>query len=380
MTEPPDPPPDFDPDFDEAAYLKLYPDIAAAVSSGKRRSGLEHYLRYGRAEGRHFVGRRGHWTEVRFGASAGLEGVPAMAPRHAIETVLLAESGRLFITGWFDDSRTRLAALRVEGRGWVVRLQSEALSRTSRADVEASLGRTERGALGFFVLLNAGSPLAISADCRCVLEWESAQPAAKTIPIRVVAAAELREIVLGYVTAAASGGSQVPAMLALDAMAGDQIVSLNRAITERITAAPFVERFGPTTRDCKGSIIICLYGRPEYLAIQNALFTRKPGIEDYEFIYICNSPELLERLLKEARASALIYGLGQTVVGLPANAGFAAANNAAARLARGRRILFVNPDVFPKDPPGPRAIPTSSRPEARAAGCLARRCSTTTAR
>ncbi|MGA9867545.1 MAG: hypothetical protein WBQ75_14040 [Acetobacteraceae bacterium] len=350
MTEPADLPPDFDPDFDEAAYLKLYPDIAAAVSSGKRRSGLEHYLRYGRAEGRHFVGRRDGWTEVRLGASAGLEGGPAAAPRHAIETVLLSESGRLFITGWFDDSRTRLAALRVEGRGWVVRLQSEALSRTSRADVEASLGRTERGALGFFALLNAGSPLAVSADCRCVLEWESAQPAAKTAPIRVVTWAELREIVLGYVTAAASGGSQVPAMLALDAMAGEQIVSLNRAITEQITAAPFVERFGSPTRNCKGSIIICLYGRPEYLAIQNALFTRKPGIEDYEFIYICNSPELLERLLKEARASALIYGLGQTVVGLPANAGFAAANNAAARLARGRRILCVNPDVFPKDP------------------------------
>lgn len=351
MTTDPPRPPDLPPtDFDEAAYLELYPDIAAAVSSGKRESGLEHYLRYGRAEGRHFVGRRDRWTEVRLGPTAGLSAEPAPAPKHAIELVLLAEGGRLFITGWFDDSMTRLAALRIEGRGWTLRVQAEALSRVERGDVQAALGRTGPGSLGFFALLSAGSALAASAECRCVLEWETGQPAARTTPIRATTARELLDIVLGYVTGAASGGSQVPAMLALDAMAGDEIVALNRAVTREITAAPFVERFGPPVPDCKGSIIVCLYGKPEYMAIQNALFSRKPGIEDYEFIYVCNSPELLERLLKEARASALVYGLGQTVVGLPANAGFAAANNVAAGLARSGRILCVNPDVFPKDP------------------------------
>jgi GT2 family glycosyltransferase len=35
---------------------------------------------------------------------------------------------------------------------------------------------------------------------------------------------------------------------------------------------------------------------------------------------------------------------------LPGNAGFGAANNAAAKVARSDRIMMVNPDVFPRDP------------------------------
>src|SRR5260221_11338198 len=37
------------------------------------------------------------------------------------------------------------------------------------------------------------------------------------------------------------------------------------------------------------------------------------------------------------------------MVGLPGNAGFGAANNAAARYANSNRLLIVNPDVLPVD-------------------------------
>lgn len=40
------------PDFDEAAYLRLYPDVAKAVREGSLSSGYDHYVRYGRVEGR----------------------------------------------------------------------------------------------------------------------------------------------------------------------------------------------------------------------------------------------------------------------------------------------------------------------------------------
>jgi hypothetical protein len=43
------PPP---PDFNEAAYLAENADVAAAVKDGKLSSGFEHYMRWGRAEGR----------------------------------------------------------------------------------------------------------------------------------------------------------------------------------------------------------------------------------------------------------------------------------------------------------------------------------------
>ena len=44
-----------------------------------------------------------------------------------------------------------------------------------------------------------------------------------------------------------------------------------------------------------------------------------------------------------------IYGIGITLVILSGNAGFGGANNAAAGHARSDRLLFVNPDVFPRD-------------------------------
>jgi GT2 family glycosyltransferase len=74
-----------------------------------------------------------------------------------------------------------------------------------------------------------------------------------------------------------------------------------------------------------------------------------PGIDDYEFIYVSNSPELSETLLREAQSASLVYGLMNSVMILPGNAGFGGANNAAARIARSDRLLIVNPDVFPRD-------------------------------
>jgi hypothetical protein len=40
------------PDFDDAFYLRQNPDVAAAVAEGKLSSGYDHYIRYGRREGR----------------------------------------------------------------------------------------------------------------------------------------------------------------------------------------------------------------------------------------------------------------------------------------------------------------------------------------
>jgi len=45
------------PDFDEPAYLRQNPDVAARVQEGALASGYEHYVRYGRAEGRFRPGK-----------------------------------------------------------------------------------------------------------------------------------------------------------------------------------------------------------------------------------------------------------------------------------------------------------------------------------
>ena len=97
------------------------------------------------------------------------------------------------------------------------------------------------------------------------------------------------------------------------------------------------------------TFIVCLFGKVEFFFVQQALFATGAGAADVEFIYVLNSPELAEALQKEARIAARIYGLSVTLVTLPGNAGFSAANNAATRYARSDRLVFMNPDVFPRD-------------------------------
>jgi GT2 family glycosyltransferase len=87
----------------------------------------------------------------------------------------------------------------------------------------------------------------------------------------------------------------------------------------------------------------------DFFFLQSCLFAQGQGIAGYEFIYVVNSPELIEPLQRQARISQLAYGLSQTLVMLPGNAGFGAANNIAAQHASSDRLLCLNPDVFPRD-------------------------------
>ena len=79
------------------------------------------------------------------------------------------------------------------------------------------------------------------------------------------------------------------------------------------------------------------------------MFSRLPGLRDYEFIYVCNSTHISEQLLKEAKRCSQIYGLDMTLVILGGYGGFGAANNVAAEYANSDRVIIMNPDVFPYD-------------------------------
>src|ERR1017187_8422546 len=72
-----------DPDFDEAAYLRTYPDVADTVQRGALKSGLAHYVLFGKAERRLELPqyRQNVSAQLRalaeFGASSGTAQAPA---------------------------------------------------------------------------------------------------------------------------------------------------------------------------------------------------------------------------------------------------------------------------------------------------------------
>jgi len=343
--------------FDERTYIRAFPDVAGAVDRGELASGLEHYLLAGRAERRlqtpDYIRQM---ARDRRAATAG-NSVAAgpQAPATTIEALAVSESGAVFLVGWTDDRHNQLVAVSAgpvqsPARDWTQ------FCRLRRPDVEAVVQAASPYQHGFWVF---GGPedRRYRRGSDIGEEWQiefrfanGTMTSVRRTPV-VQSDAELRDSVMAYFARSEYYGNRwVEAFANLDRGAGDALISFNRGIINGITAAAAVEHHGPQRKRCKGSIIVPLFGIPDYLFLQACAYALGPGIEDYEFIYVVNSPELIERLQREARIAAMAYGLSHTLVLLPGNAGFGAANNLAARFAHSGRLLCVNPDVFPQQP------------------------------
>jgi GT2 family glycosyltransferase len=276
--------------------------------------------------------------------------VRSIFPRHNFESIIIADDGGVFIAGWIDDTVEELDQIRVKGDGWRIEFMGDALGRTCRDDVQSSLGISRRHRFGYWGFASTKGLKGGSGRCTVDVCMKNGAGQRLEVTARLLDEIELRNLVLLYFGSCKfMGNPQLDALACVAKSIGTNIVDLNLRITSGIVSQPYVERFGSRHGIRKGSITVCLYGKPEYLFLQNALFARRPGIEDYEFVYISNSPELAERLLREARISSLTYGLDLTLILLPGNAGFGAANNTAVKFAGTGRVLMVNPDVFPFD-------------------------------
>jgi GT2 family glycosyltransferase len=367
------------PDFDEANYLRAYPDVAAAIQRGELASGLEHYLLAGKAE------RRLELPQYRLVAApqpAGPASKSAADPRGGtarargpgagVDTMMVSESGAVFISGWTDDRQNPMVAMNLR-IGRTARHSWTSFPRMRRRDVEESLRFAGSYQHGFWVFAGSDDrpgPRPSPREAGCVLELcysDGAAAELNRVPVTVTDT-ELRDIVMRYFAACEYlGNPAVEACISLDGGAGDAFIAFNRSISRGFASQALVEQFGPTQRKPKVSVIVPLYGIGDYLFLQSSLYApqmdsngnnnggnkgrdQAHDIAAYEFIYVVNSPELIDRLHRELRIAQMIYGLTQTLVTLPGNAGFGVANNIAARLARSDRLLFLNPDVFPCDP------------------------------
>ena len=264
-----------------------------------------------------------------------------------VEAAIASATGVIYIVGWTDDRETELLSVSaVQGsQGWNTR----ALARWQRADVDHVLQSSTGHSHGFWLVHKLGK---FNPQEALLLRARFADGRFTQIEIqpRIVSEPELREIVLGHFsTLQYAGNRDIEAVHQLSRGAGEELVALNRSISRSITTAAHAEYYGPQRKRFRASFIICLFGKVEYFFLQNALFVSGVGAEDVEFIYVSNSPELTDPLQKEARIAEKIYGLSLILVTLPGNAGFSAANNAAARFARSDRLVIINPDVFPQD-------------------------------
>ena len=353
-----------DPDFDEAAYLRSFPDVAAAVQRGMLASGLSHYMFLGKAERRlelpqyrQSIGARSALvTEVAPVTSEIVVAVKsANGPSVSVDALLISASGAVFLVGWTDDCHNPLVAITLRS-GQDARPSWTRFPRVRRRDVEASLNFSGSYQHGFWAFAGADDtsgprPTLRGAESALELCYANGAIVELSRVPDVVSDTEMRDTVMRhFATCEYWGNRSIEAFTGLDEGVGDAFIEFNRSISRGFGSQPLVERFGQTQRRPKASIIVPIYGIADYLFLQSCAYAQGRNIADYEFIYVVNSPELIEQLCREARIAQMVYGLAQTLVALPGNAGFGGANNIAAQFARSDRLLCLNPDVFPRDP------------------------------
>lgn len=349
-------PPVFPPSwFDEEAYLLTHEDVAAGVACGAIHSGYEHYVTQGWLENRSVVFSRQapHDQLYRWGVvekDQPLQGAQGAKFRCNIELAVASEGGGLFVSGWIDDLESPLDTIRIVNSNWMFIFSVSDLVRVRRADVEKELGASHQHSYGFFGFCNTGDPLVVeSVGCSFNIQRQDGSAEQTNVNIGRIGDVELRDLVLNYFAQASFyGNRQVEAIRACGSGFGAQIAGFNRDVSRRLVRGAYTRNFGGT-RPLRGSLMVCLYGKAEFVFLQNALFSGRPGFQDYEIIWVSNSPDLSERLLAEIEIAHSVYGVPQTAVLLPGNAGFGAANNAAASFAHSDRVIAINPDVFPKD-------------------------------
>lgn len=337
--------------FDEEAYFRANPDVLESVAANIFPSAYHHYMLHGREERRPLFGdsmeRRNCLVRTRRAAdkSAG-----SGTFRASMDSVIISPKGGILVIGWVDDSLSPLECIRVSGEGWYINLTANRAARIRRLDVEAALNAAAIHSFGFFTFAYLEDSLGAAAACKVTLTLSDSRSASFDLPVHRVSELDLRNTTLTYLTdAELFGNRQVESFRMLHGPLGTAIVKHNREISKSIVQGALVQRFGPHGKKLRGSLVVCLYGKPEFLFLQNALFHGGAGFEDYEMIYVSNSPEMAEQLMKDIKTGTLLYGLTQTLVLLPGNAGFGAANNVAVNHASSNRIMIVNPDIFPRD-------------------------------
>jgi GT2 family glycosyltransferase len=326
--------------FNETTYLWAFPDIAEAISTGEWASGLDHYLRYGIHEER--------LDDLRYRNAMRRRQDTATFPVCGIDAVFVSRRGWCLVIGWLNDETSPLHELILLRGGRVVAVARKP-ARCRREDAEAVVVTNHGKLLGFWTVFQNMDGFSPTDDILLCLSTGREQ---KTFPIQPkhIGDERLREVALEYLASAKYfANPQSEAALQLNYGLGKTLIDFNVEISSNIISGAYVTRFGAQRDNLDGSIVVCLYGKAEFLFLQAAAFSDCPGFDQYEFIYVSNSPELAETLIKEATMASRIYGVSITLVILPSNAGFGAANNVAAEHARSDRIMIVNPDIFPRD-------------------------------
>src|SRR5579872_4456598 len=281
------------PKFDERHYLDLNVKAKDALRSNAAGSALDHYLRYGIDENRYSLIRREPTTLL-----------------CSVDRFLVSESGFCLLIGWLADEGCDPPRFRLVGGEFNVELPGNAILRHARKDVEQSV---KGGAYDYGFVAFGQSPSKSLLKQSLLFQVSSVAGTfqGKVTP-EIVSDKRLMDALLQLVAIAEShAGKEITFYSFLTGPAGASLVDLFHSYVAVSTAHPYVETFGP--RKVSHSLVSVLFGSTEPIKLQPMLF-RKENVDFGEWIYVCNSPEDADTVLRYAHLISDLYDVMITVV------------------------------------------------------------------
>ncbi|MGN6411298.1 MAG: glycosyltransferase family 2 protein [Nitrobacter sp.] len=311
--------------FDESRYLESNPNARTALTSGEAVSALDHYLRFGIDENKHSTLRR------ETGAVA-----------CSVERYLVSESGFCLIIGWLADEGCETPRMKLIGGEFTIDLPRTASFRQARKDVEQHV---RDGAYDYGFVAFGQSPSKTLLKQSLLFQVASLAGTFQTkVTPEIVSDKRVLNTLLQIIATCESHSGKPAALNGfLCGASGQALIQLFRSHVASAVSSSYVERFRP--RKVSSSFVTVLFGSTEPIKLQPLLF-RTAGIDFGEWIYVCNSPEDADEVLRYARLMSDLYDVMITVIVLGDNAGFGAANNVAIDHAASNRIFIINPDVY----------------------------------
>jgi GT2 family glycosyltransferase len=265
-----------------------------------------------------------------------------------IDAVLAVDDRNFYVQGWLHDEQaplTRLTAVSPEG------CRTEILPRLyryRRPDVEQFYSDSPDAQTGmehgWIVHLETPVPSLLTTG------WMFEMGNAVGSEVEVAAPGVTRDLSMAREMILRDlDRERLPA----DRLRTDHVAPAMTRLEERRRSRATVEsvdQHGQPPAEPFVSVVVPLYGRIDFLEHQLAQFVHDPEFQRADLIYVLDSPDLAEPFRTAAAQLAELYDVPFRAVVMSHNVGFSGVNNVGADLARGRLLLLLNSDVFPREP------------------------------
>ena len=265
-----------------------------------------------------------------------------------VDAVLAVDDRNFYIQGWLRDDEAvpaRLTAVSPEGSRTEILPR---LYRYSRPDIEDFYGDLSevRADLehGWIVNVTTSAPSLLASGWVFEMGNEAGTELEVPGPGVTRDLATVRNLILRDLDR-----ERLPA----DRLRTDHVAPAMTRLEERRRSAATVEsvdQHGQPPAEPFVSIVVPLYGRIDFLEHQLVQFVHDPDLQRADLIYVLDSPDLADPFRAAAIQLAQLYDVPFRTVVMSHNVGFSGVNNVGADLARGRLLLLLNSDVFPRQP------------------------------